>query len=253
MASKRTCDSNHSGEGDPEICKFRRVTISEDEPTAHSIEAQNKIAICMKLRNKWITSHPSTVDPVTDSTSIISVNDGSSFNFVDGVAQVHGPTNNFASVVHDFQSFVEDYQLVRKTIYTGIVKTYVHTRLGLLAAKFNLHVMLNAEKELAAQKAVSHRDIYNVRKVDTHVHHSCSMTQKHLLKFIKRKVRHHSDDVVCLKDGKPLTLGQVFESYNLTAYDLSIDSMDMHAHDTFERFDRFNQKFNPIGKKTFNF
>jgi AMP deaminase len=28
-------------------------------------------------------------------------------------------------------------------------------------------------------------DFYNVRKVDTHVHHSASMNQKHLLRFIK--------------------------------------------------------------------
>src|SRR5207244_314373 len=32
-------------------------------------------------------------------------------------------------------------------------------------------------------------------------------------------------------------------------HDLSIDSMDMHAHkDSFHRFDRFNQKYNPIGE-----
>ena len=35
---------------------------------------------------------------------------------------------------------------------------------------------------------------------------------------------------------------------NLTAYDLSIDTLDMHAHDTFHRFDRFNLKYNPAGK-----
>ena len=33
-----------------------------------------------------------------------------------------------------------------------------------------------------------------------------------------------------------------------TAYDLSIDTLDMHAHDTFHRFDRFNLKYNPAGK-----
>ena len=34
-----------------------------------------------------------------------------------------------------------------------------------------------------------------------------------------------------------------------TAYDLSIDTLDMHAHDTFHRFDRFNLKYNPAGDK----
>lgn len=41
----------------------------------------------------------------------------------------------------------------------------------------------------------------------------------------------------------------MFESLNLTAYDLSIDTLDMHAHqDSFHRFDKFNLKYNPIGE-----
>ena len=51
------------------------------------------------------------------------------------------------------------------------------------------------------------------------------------------------------RDGKALTLTQVFESLKLTAYDLSIDTLDMHAHqDSFHRFDKFNLKYNPIGE-----
>ena len=51
------------------------------------------------------------------------------------------------------------------------------------------------------------------------------------------------------RDGAELTLEQVFESLNLTAYDLSIDTLDMHAHqDSFHRFDKFNLKYNPIGE-----
>jgi len=56
-------------------------------------------------------------------------------------------------------------------------------------------------------------------------------------------------DVVIFRDGSELTLEQVFESLNLTAYDLSIDTLDMHAHqDSFHRFDKFNLKYNPIGE-----
>lgn len=51
------------------------------------------------------------------------------------------------------------------------------------------------------------------------------------------------------RDGQELTLEQVFESLKLTAYDLSIDTLDMHAHqDSFHRFDKFNLKYNPIGE-----
>jgi hypothetical protein len=37
-------------------------------------------------------------------------------------------------------------------------------------------------------------------------------------------------EIVIHRDGKDLTLAEVFESLNLTAYDLSIDTLDMHAH-----------------------
>ena len=62
--------------------------------------------------------------------------------------------------------------------------------------KFNLHLMLNADREFLAQKSAPHRDFYNVRKVDTHVHHSACMNQKHLLRFIKSKLRKEPDEVM---------------------------------------------------------
>jgi len=55
-------------------------------------------------------------------------------------------------------------------------------------------------------------------QVDTHVHHSACMHQKHLLRFIKSKLRKESDEVVIFRDGKYLTLLEVFESLNLTGY-----------------------------------
>ena len=52
-----------------------------------------------------------------------------------------------------------------------------------------------------------------------------------------------------MRDGKEMTLREVFDSLNLTAYDLSIDTLDMHAHqEAFHRFDKFNLKYNPIGE-----
>lgn len=86
-------------------------------------------------------------------------------------------------------------------------------------------------------------------QVDTHVHHSACMHQKHLLRFIKSKLRKESDEIVIFRDGKFLTLREVFESLNLTAYDLNVDTLDMHADKTiFHRFDKFNLKYNPFGQ-----
>ena len=100
-----------------------------------------------------------------------------------------------------------------------------------------------------AQKEAPHRDFYNVRKVDTHVHHSACMNQKHLLRFIKSKLKREPHEQVIYRDGKFLNLREVFESINLSSYDLNVDTLDMHADkNTFHRFDRFNLKYNPCGQ-----
>lgn len=111
----------------------------------------------------------------------------------------------------------------------GPVKSFAFKRLSYLDGKFQLHALLNEYQEIADSKKVPHRDFYNVRKVDTHVHHSACMNQKHLLRFIKSKMRKSPDEVVLFRDNKHLTLQEVFESINLTAYDLSIDTLDMHV------------------------
>ena len=150
--------------------------------------------------------------------------------------------------VRSFDEFVRDYTIVKHAAFCGPTASYAYKRLEVLSAKFNLHVLLNSVRENDAQKSVPHRDFYNIRKVDTHVHHSAAMNQKHLLRFIKMKLRTVPNEVVIYRDGKHLTLGDVFKSLKLTAYDLSIDTLDMHANDTFHRFDRFNLKYNPAGQ-----
>ena len=48
------------------------------------------------------------------------------------------------------------------------------------------------------------------------MHHSACMHQKHLLRFIKSKLKKEPDEVVIFRDGKWLTLREVFESLTLT-------------------------------------
>jgi len=109
-------------------------------------------------------------------------------------------------------------------------KTFCSARLESLKSKFELHSKLNKLKEANQQKLIPHRDFYNVRKVDTHIHASSSMNQKHLLNFIKNKLKTNGDMIVMKHQTKdPLTLKQVFDDMNLTPYDLSIDRLSMHA------------------------
>ena len=172
--------------------------------------------------------------------------------------------------VPTLREFYMDMDQVQEVSSDGPTKSFAFRQLDILEGRFHLYFLVNSYQETADCKRVPHRDFYNVRKVDTHVHHSACMNQKHLLRFIKSKMKKSPDEVVMFRDNKELTLKEVFESINLTAYDLSIDTLDMHvcwvlrgrgfrrrpyadeenqAHtDSFHRFDKFNLKYNPIGE-----
>ncbi|XP_045537690.1 AMP deaminase 2 [Papilio machaon] len=145
--------------------------------------------------------------------------------------------------------YIQDMNTMCNMIADGPLKSFCYRRLSYLSSKFQLHVLLNELRELASQKAVPHRDFYNIRKVDTHIHAASCMNQKHLLRFIKKTLKNHADEVVTLHKGTPMTLKAVFQSMNLSTYDLTVDMLDVHAdRNTFHRFDKFNAKYNPIGE-----
>lgn len=133
---------------------------------------------------------------------------------------VHVPT---------IREFYMDLEEILDVCADGPSKSFAFRRLQYLDGQFNMYTLLNEYHETADSKRVPHRDFYNVRKVDTHVHHSACMNQKHLLRFIKSKMKKCPDEVVIERDDRLLTLAEVFESINLTAYDLSIDTLDMHV------------------------
>uniref|UniRef100_H2Z4Z0 AMP deaminase n=1 Tax=Ciona savignyi TaxID=51511 RepID=H2Z4Z0_CIOSA len=177
------------------------------------------------------------------------------FKMVDGVFRVY---ENQAALESeepldqpypDLPTFIQDLNRIMAMTVDGPLKTFCYRRLSYLSSKFQLHVLLNETKELAAQKEVPHRDFYNCRKVDTHIHASSCMNQKHLLRFMKKTMKKNADDIAYTSDGKDYTLQEVFDSLNLSAYDLSVDSLDVHAdRNLFHRFDKFNSKYNPIGQ-----
>ncbi|KAM6485728.1 hypothetical protein HDV62DRAFT_352442, partial [Trichoderma sp. SZMC 28011] len=181
-----------------------------------------------------------------------SKDDGMTFKLSDaGVYEVFegADSETPAFQIPTIRQFYMDLDSILTASSDGPSKSFAFRRLQYLEGKFNLYALLNEYQETADSKKVPHRDFYNVRKVDTHVHHSASMNQKHLLRFIKSRMKKNPDEVVLFRDGKHLTLAEVFASINLTAYDLSIDTLDMHAHvDSFHRFDKFNLKYNPVGE-----
>ena len=126
--------------------------------------------------------------------------------------------------------FIKDMQTMCAMIADGPLKSFCFRRLSYLYSKYQLHVLLNELRELASQKAVPHRDFYNIRKVDTHIHAASCMNQKHLLRFIKKTLKQNADEVVTVaKSSQQMTLAEVFKSMNLTTYDLTVDMLDVHA------------------------
>lgn len=55
-------------------------------------------------------------------------------------------------------------------------------------------------------------------QVDTHVHAASGMNQKHLLRFIKRKMKYNADDIVMIHEGKEVTLREVITATNLVIF-----------------------------------
>ncbi|CAH1263081.1 AMPD2 [Branchiostoma lanceolatum] len=192
-------------------------------------------------------------DPWTSPTLPESL--GYAVKMVDGVVHVYDNLDAMRAdepvelPYPDLAAYVADMNMLYALIADGPIKSFCYRRLSYLSSKFQLHVLLNEMNELVAQKEVPHRDFYNIRKVDTHIHAASSMNQKHLLRFIKSKLRKHADEVVIKNGGKEQTLKEVFENLNLTAYELNVDSLDVHAdRNTFHRFDKFNHKYNPMGQ-----
>ncbi|XP_069801432.1 AMP deaminase 1 [Dendropsophus ebraccatus] len=176
----------------------------------------------------------------------LQVKDGMVFVYPDDDALAKGKPKDLN--YPDVHEFVDDMNLLITLIAQGPVKTYTHRRLKFLSSKYKVHEMLNELEELKELKNNPHRDFYNCRKVDTHIHAAACMNQKHLLRFIKKSYRVDSERVVYNAKGKQLTLKQVFENLKLHPYDLTVDSLDVHAgRQTFQRFDKFNAKYNPVG------
>lgn len=122
--------------------------------------------------------------------------------------------------VPDLRTFYKAMDDIQSVSSDGPTKSFAYRQLDILEGKFQLYFLVNSYQETAECKKVPHRDFYNVRKVDTHVHHSACMNQKHLLRFIKSKMKKSPNEVVMFRDGRELSLHEVFDSIQLNAYDL---------------------------------
>ena len=74
--------------------------------------------------------------------------------------------------------------------------------------------------------------------MDVHIHHSAAMSAKHLLDFMKQKMKNEKDTIIN-EDGQ--TLRDLLEWLQIDPDHLTLNSIDVMADkNTFKRFDRFN-------------
>ncbi|XP_033118747.1 AMP deaminase 2-like isoform X3 [Anneissia japonica] len=229
--------------------------LDEEDTTSHDDEV---VYVCFPLspRRKDHPIHPPATKGNPFQNPILS-EICCELKMVEGVVQVFesASCSEQQEVINlpqpDRESFLADMNILMALIANGPIKSFAYRRLSYLSSRFQLHSLLNEMKELAAQKTVPHRDFYNIRKVDTHVHAASCMNQKHLLRFIKKMIKQDSEKFVYFdkKEKRMMTLKEVFDSLGLTAYDINIDTLDVHAdRNTFHRFDKFNSKYNPVGE-----
>ncbi|RYP73756.1 hypothetical protein DL771_003469 [Monosporascus sp. 5C6A] len=250
-------NQNHPGANTGENSLSNSTVLSPQQPGTH-LTSETPCGLDAEPRRTARRRKPGhDIGEDFDMADLMPLPQASEFTFrldENGVFQVFenaeaDKANTPVVAVPTIKDFYLDLEDILTTSSDGPSKSFAFRRLQYLEGKFNLYALLNEYQETADSKKVPHRDFYNVRKVDTHVHHSACMNQKHLLRFIKSKMKKCPNEIVLFRDGKHLTLAEVFESINLTAYDLSIDTLDMHAHtDSFHRFDKFNLKYNPIGE-----
>ncbi|CAL0330951.1 unnamed protein product [Lupinus luteus] len=257
----------------PERNKVHEPTNREEE------EVCKMVRECLDLRQKYVYKEmvlPWKAEPVATNPDPEATNPdpfhfepveatSHDFRMEDGVVHVYASKTDTEELfpVASSTEYFTDMHYILKVVSIGDVRSACYHRLRFLEEKFRFHLLLNADREFLAQKSAPHRDFYNIRKVDTHIHHSACMNQKHLLRFIKSKLRKEPDEitnfssyaicidmqVVIFRDGKYMTLKEVFESLDLTGYDLNVDLLDCHADkSTFHRFDKFNLKYNPCGQ-----
>jgi AMP deaminase len=145
--------------------------------------------------------------------------------------------------------FYQDLRFLISAMHSASTKTFCFQRLSFLEKMFEMHLMVNKNDELREQQLIPHRDFYNTPKVDNHVHLSAAMNQKHLQRFIKDKLKSEPTTVVIASRGHTKTLKDVFDELRIDAFTLSVDMLNCYADaSTFQRFDRFNAKYSPLGQ-----
>eukprot|EP00455_Lapot_gusevi_P012468 TRINITY_DN1592_c0_g2_i1.p1 TRINITY_DN1592_c0_g2~~TRINITY_DN1592_c0_g2_i1.p1 ORF type:complete len:649 (+),score=201.73 TRINITY_DN1592_c0_g2_i1:111-2057(+) len=222
--------------------KYHRIQIVSDVPEASSQEEQRVMRGLLqqlKLRLKYLFEPhiPNDAERQRFEHARVELNDGV-FHVVD---EHNIPLVPLPSASEFFNDLSHHFNFIR----SGAAKTFCQKRLEILNHKYQLYEVLNwnIEEDSTRDDPV---DFYKIAKVDNHIHLAAAMTSSHLLNFILDKFHTCPNDVVMMKDGRGVSLGELFS--NLDVDSLTIDSLGVTGGKRmFHRFDYFNAAYNPFG------
>ncbi|SOV81238.1 AMP deaminase, putative [Plasmodium sp. gorilla clade G3] len=249
------------------LCNLRDMYIKQFQDIDTSLVESKSFNENYKSKN--IDDYESS-EPIYNPYNVKILKKCNAFiNFVDGIFFVHwdphmdeGPpsrdvcmeSNKLANHrnIKSAEDYLSSIQEIMNVVQDPACKSFCFQRLKYLEKKFDFHIMFNGPLELSETRDIKHRDFYNIRKVDVHVHHSACMQQKELLRFIREKYRTEPNTIVYVNEKREmLTLKSIFdEELKSTAYESTIDTLGVNAlGNCFHRFDLFNEKYNPFGQK----
>jgi hypothetical protein len=227
----------HSCEGLPDL------VISEKKKAA-----QNFLSL-LKLREKYkfkshrdyekveelVVKQDGSTEPIIDYSKDIpliqrlegakvAINDEGVYEVKIGEKLVGEKILTALEFLHDLTEMVDH-------IYKSINKSLAHLRLEILDEKFKIHKLHYSEKEHYETQAIVHRDFYNCRKVDTHIHFAACMRAKQLLRFIVDKLENEGEKKVIYdkKEERWRTLKEVCDVIDVNSKDINLDSLNVQV------------------------
>ncbi|RNF26314.1 adenosine monophosphate deaminase-like protein [Trypanosoma conorhini] len=236
----------------------RTVLNGPHKEVKWAVSAASAIARALDLRFKYIWEPPNPWE-VTQQRSVeadfqrktesfneddwtYAANDAVFISFPKNV--VHAWPRQLPTV----EAFRSDLKELQDICASSEVKDFTQKRLENLEHRFRLHLALNHANEAGTteDRVSSNRDIYQAVKVDTHIHMAAGMTARQLLSFVVKKYMYSGDDIAVKKGDVIHTLGHFLKKNGITK-NLTVDQLNVQAdHTLFERFDNFNNKYNPM-------
>lgn len=240
--------------------QFPRIFRKGPDKDKNSLAASPLIAQALQMRYRYIWRPPNPWATTVDHQELEAdfQRKTKRFNEDDWVAASseavyiayrRGAVYAWPRTLPTLDDFHKDLLALKDICAEADVKEFSEKRLENLDHKFMLHLALNHANEAGTteDRLSSNRDFYQATKVDTHIHLAAGFTPKQMLRFVLKKLKESRDDIAMKKSEEIITLGQLFAKSGITE-NLTIDQLNVQAdHTLFERFDNFNNKYNPLG------